>query len=60
MKRQIDRKKILQILSVYLLALVAALIGGNQHSAKAVAQTQIEIGATNTAADNTAENTAAK
>jgi hypothetical protein len=41
MKRKIDHKKILQILSVYLLALAAAVIGGSHHSgSKAVAQTQ--------------------
>lgn len=38
MKRTIDRKRIIQILSVYLLALVAAVICGSGHTSKAVAQ----------------------
>ncbi len=39
MKRRIDRKKLWQIFSVYLLALIAAIIGGSGHHGK-VAQAQ--------------------
>jgi hypothetical protein len=42
MKRSIDRKKLWQIFSVYLLALIAAIIGGSGHHAKSTAQAQGE------------------
>lgn len=40
MKRKVDRKKIMHILSVYLLALAAAVIAGSGHTSKASAQAQ--------------------
>jgi len=38
MNRRIDRKKLWQIFSVYLLALIAAIIGGSGHHGKSMDQ----------------------
>jgi hypothetical protein len=38
MKKRVDRKKVFQIVSVYVLALLAAVVCGSGHNGKSIAQ----------------------